>query len=82
MVLKRGYASEVKEGECFGWMYKVSDIINSFAKAGLIIEFFNEYDTLYFDAGGMENNNNGQYHYPFFDKQIPFTFSLRARLIV
>jgi hypothetical protein len=28
----------------------------------------------------MENSSNGQYHYPFFDKKIPFTFSLKARL--
>jgi 2-polyprenyl-3-methyl-5-hydroxy-6-metoxy-1,4-benzoquinol methylase len=76
-----GYASEVKEGKCYGWMYKVSDIINSLAKAGLTIECFNEYDTLFFNLGGMENSNNGQYHFPFFDKKIPFTFSLRARLI-
>jgi SAM-dependent methyltransferase len=59
-----GYASEVKEGENYGWMYKISDIINSVAKAELTIEFFNEYDTLYFDLGGMENSNNGQCHFP------------------
>jgi len=76
-----GYASEVKEGECYGWMYKVSDIINSLANAGLTIECFNEYDTLYFNIGGMENSGNGQCHFPFFDKKIPFTFSLKARLI-
>jgi hypothetical protein len=61
-------------------MYKISDIINPLAKAGLTIEFFNEYDTLYFDMGGMEDNSNGQCHFPFFDKKIPFTFSLKARL--
>jgi hypothetical protein len=61
-------------------MYKISDIINPLAKAGLTIEYLNEYDTLYFDNGGMENSINGQYHYPFFDKKIPFTFSLKARL--
>jgi hypothetical protein len=76
-----GYASGVKEGECYGWIYKVSDIINPLAKAGLTIECFNEYDTLFYDAGGMEIGNNGQYHFQFFDKKIPFTFSLKARLI-
>ena len=76
-----GYASEEKEGECYGWMYKVSDIINSLAKAGLTIEFFNEYDSLYFNMGGMEDCENGLCHFPFFDKKIPFTFSLKARLI-
>jgi len=50
-------------------------------KAGLTIEFFNEYDTLYFDMGGMERCTDGEYHFPFFDKKIPFTFSLKARLV-
>jgi len=62
-------------------MYKISDIINSLAKAGLTIECFNEYDSLYFNLGGMENCGNRHYHFPFFDKKIPFTFSLKARLI-
>ena len=74
------YAEQMKNGENYSWMYKVSDIINPLAKAGLTIEFFNEYDTLYFNAGGMENSANGQCHYPFFDKKLPFTFSLKARL--
>jgi len=76
-----GYFSENKKGFNYNWMYKVSDIINSLAKAGLTIECFNEYDSLYFDAGGMEDCGNGDYHFPFFDKKIPFTFSLKARLI-
>jgi SAM-dependent methyltransferase len=76
-----GYASETKKAETYEWMYKVSDIINSLAKAGLTIEYFNEYDSLYYDCGEMESCGNGHYHYPFFDKKIPFTFSLKARLI-
>ena len=76
-----GYASEAREGDCYEWMYKVSDIINSLARAGLTIEFFNEYDSLFYNRSGMESCNNGQYHFPFFDKKIPFIFSLKARLI-
>ena len=76
-----GYYSENKKGDNYGWMYKISDIINPLAKAGLMIEFFNEYDSLYFNNGGMESCGNGQYHYPFFDTKLPFTFSLKARLI-
>ena len=75
------YASDNKTGVNYGWMYKVSDIINTLAKAGLTIEYFNEYDTLYFNLGGMENFDNGHCHYPFFDTKLPFTFSLKARLI-
>jgi len=50
------------------------------AKAGLTIEFFNEYDNLYYNPGGMDDCGNGQYHFPFFDTKLPFTFSLKARL--
>ena len=75
-----GYASDVKEAKTCEWMYKVSDIINSLAKAGLTIEYFNEHDSLFFNVGGMEDRNNGLYHFPHFDKKLPFTFSLKARL--
>ena len=75
-----GYWSDNKKGDNYNWMYNVSEIINSLIKAGLTIEYFNEHDSLYFDNGGMENCNNGHCHYPFFDKKIPFTFSLQARL--
>jgi len=75
-----GYFSEAKKCEHYSWMYKVSDIINSLINAGLTIEFFNEYDTLYFDLGGMERGIEGEYHFPFYDKKIPFTFSLKAKL--
>jgi len=76
-----GYASEEKQGKCYTWMYKVSDIINSLANAGLMIEYFNDYDSLYFDIDRMENCGNGHCHFPFFDKKILFTFSLKARLV-
>ena len=75
-----GWFSEPIKGDTYEWNYKISDLINSLVKAGLTIEFFNEYDTLFFDAGGMERKGNGQYHFPFFDKKIPFVFSLQARL--
>jgi SAM-dependent methyltransferase len=74
------YFSDNKMGVNYGWMYKVSDIINPLAKAGLMIEYFNEYDTLYFNMGGMENSSNGQYNFPFFNMKLPFTFSLKAKL--
>jgi len=76
-----GWFSEAKKTSHYEWMYKVSDIINSLINAGLTIEFFNEYDTLYFDMGGMERGVEGEYHFPFFDRKIPFTFSLQARLV-
>jgi ribosomal protein S18 acetylase RimI-like enzyme/ubiquinone/menaquinone biosynthesis C-methylase UbiE len=75
-----GYASDVKEGKNYSWMYTIGDIINSLVNAGLRIEYFNEYDHLFFNPGGMEKDKNGNYHYPYFDKKMPFTFSLKARV--
>jgi len=76
-----GWFSAPVKGDAYEWNYKVSDLINSLVKAELTIESFNEYDTLYFDAGGMEKIDNGQYHFPFFDKKLPFIFSIKARFI-
>ena len=73
-----GYASEKKAAENFDWMYTVGEIINALASAGLGIEYFNEYDTLFFDAGDMERTENGEYRYPSFRDQLPFSFSLKA----
>jgi hypothetical protein len=75
------YCTENKMGVNYGWMYKVSDLINPLAKQGLKIEYFNEYDSLFYDLGGMEDLGNGLCHYPYFDTKIPFSFSLKARLI-
>lgn len=73
-----GYASEPREGENYYWMYTVSDVIGALTEAGLCIEFFNEYDVLYFDLGGMEKIEKGLYRYPHFEGKLPFTFSLKA----
>ena len=73
-----GYASGGKEAVAYEWMHSVSDIINSLIKAGLTIEWFNEFDTSCYDIGSMESCGGGQYIYPFFREKIPFTFSLKA----
>ena len=73
-----GYASEAKEGENYFWMYTVGDIINSLTRAGLCIEFFNEYDVLYCELDGMEKVEKGLYRFPHFRGGLPFTFSLKA----
>jgi len=74
------YAStEVIKGENYGWVYTISDIINPLVKAGLTIEYFAEYDRLCYDMGGMNKDENGNWYYPFFDKKLPFMFSLIAR---
>ena len=76
-----GYASEKKKRENYEWMHTIGDIINSLAKAGLTIEFFNEYDRSFYNFGGeMEKDSDGFFHNPFFDTKLPFMFSLKARL--
>ncbi len=73
-----GYASEPKEATSYFWMYTISDIINALSEAGLVIEFFNEFDTLAWDIGGMELVDKGLYQFPFFKGKFPFQFSLKA----
>jgi len=73
-----GYASSSQVGENYSWMYTVSEVINSLIRAGLCIEYLNEYDTLFFNAGEMERAENGEYCYPDMRGQLPFTFSLKA----
>lgn len=38
-------------------------------------------ENISYDLGGMESYDNGHFHYQFYDKKLPFTFSLKARLI-
>lgn len=73
-----GYASEPKEATSYFWMYTISDIINALSDAGLSIEFFNEFDTLCWNNGGMELVEKGLYQYPYFKGKFPFQFSLKA----
>jgi SAM-dependent methyltransferase len=73
-----GYASDTKVGENYSWMYTISEIINSLTHAGLGIEYLHEHDTLFYDAGGMQRLDGGQYRPAGWDKLLPLSFSLRA----
>ncbi len=75
-----GYASAPKQATNHFWVYTISDLVNSLSDAGLYIEFFNEYDVLYWDLGGMEQVSRGLYRFPHFAGQLPFVFSLGARV--
>ncbi|MDR1429102.1 MAG: class I SAM-dependent methyltransferase [Spirochaetaceae bacterium] len=76
-----GYAAEPKRAKNHGWMYTIGEILNSLMRAGLYVENFNEYDTLFFQLNGMIKNSNGEWHYPFFTEKMPFQFSLKARIL-
>lgn len=73
-----GYASPSQRADNYFWMYTVGDIINSLSKAGLCIEYFHEFDELFYDMGGMEKAESGFHIYPHFRGKMPFTFSLKA----
>ncbi len=77
-----GYASEIKDGvETYFWNHTVSDIINSLIKAGLHIEFFNEYSENFFDIGGMQNSpKQGLFEYKHNVDKYPMSFSLKATI--
>lgn len=75
-----GYASEVKHGvKSYFWMHSISDIINSLIKAGMHIEFFNEFTDNYYDSGNMQpSEKNGLYRYIYNTDKYPMSFSLKA----
>ena len=74
-----GYASESKSGvEAYFWMHKISDIINALTASGLHIEYFNEFQENFFDAGGCKSIGDGLYNYDFNKGLFPMSFSLKA----
>ncbi len=75
-----GYASEVKHGvRAYFWMHTVSDIINALTKAGLHVEFFNEFPENFFDSGNMRpSKKTGMYEYAYNTDKYPMSFSLKA----
>lgn len=73
-----GYASDFKEATNYLWNYTVGDVINSLTRAGLIVEYFNEYDVLYWDCGNMDEIEDNLYRHRHFKNGLPFSFSLKA----
>ncbi|MCL2620545.1 MAG: class I SAM-dependent methyltransferase [Defluviitaleaceae bacterium] len=77
-----GYASQPKDGvEVHFWMYTISDIFNALTSAGLHIEYFNEFQEIFFDAGGCKNTENELYNYEFNKGLFPMSFSLKANVL-
>jgi SAM-dependent methyltransferase len=70
------------ESPSYEWMWSVSDIINSLTKAGLTIEFFNEYDKVFSKMlPDMVRDSDGWWVLPEHRGKLPLMFSLRARKI-
>jgi SAM-dependent methyltransferase len=77
-----GYASELKQSTNYGWMYTISDIINALSNAGLHVEWFHEFDWLFFKVNEKlkTRDENGHWIFPEYRGKLPFTFSLKATI--
>lgn len=75
-----GCASEPKSGvKSYFWMHPVSEIINSLTRAGMHVEYFNEFTENFFDSGHMRRSENtGLYRYDYNTDKYPMSFSLKA----
>jgi SAM-dependent methyltransferase len=76
------YADEsyVPQHPSYEWDWAVSDIQNSLLGAGLQIEFFREYDRLFFKRFPcMVEVREGWYECPYYAGKLPLMFTLRAR---
>ena len=77
-----GYAGETKSNvKTYFWMYTISDVLNALIKAGLQLEFFNEYTEIFWKfCEGMEKTGQDElYEFPFNKGKFPISFSLKAR---
>jgi hypothetical protein len=70
----------IPENPSFEWQWAISDIINALLKAGLDLEFFNEYDALEDPVfPEMVQQEDGLYSLPNLPVKLPVIFSLKAR---
>ena len=75
-----GYASESKPATNYSWMYTVGEIITALSQAGLHVEWFHEFDWLYYQnsAEKQVRDEAGGWAYPEHRGKLPYTFSLKA----
>ncbi len=77
-----GYACEATRAPNYSWMYTVGEIINALSQAGMHIEWFHEFDWLYYreSAGKQIEEGKGGWVFPEHKGRLPFTFSLKATI--
>jgi SAM-dependent methyltransferase len=77
-----GYASPPKKAVNYAWMYTVGEIVTALSQAGLHIEWFHEFDWLYYRLSEAEQvrASEGGWRYPAHRDTLPFTFSLKATI--
>lgn len=74
-----GYAGNPKKGENYWWNHSMSDIINSLLDVGLELEFFHEFDTLFWNNGNMKEVEAGLYQYEQFKGKLPLSYAIKAK---
>jgi SAM-dependent methyltransferase len=68
------------ENTSYEWQWTISDILNSLISAGLKIEFFNEYNKIFYKAlPDMERDRDGWWFLPTLHGKMPLIFSLKAK---
>ncbi len=70
----------IPKNSSYQWQWSLNDIINSLIKAGLRIEFMNEFDKLFYkEFPDMKCDENGWWYLLDYRNKIPLMFTLRAR---
>jgi hypothetical protein len=72
--------SYVPRNKEYEWNWTVSDILNALTENGLCLEFFHEYDSLFFNGlPGLEQDANGFWRPKDRIKRLPLTMTLMAK---
>jgi hypothetical protein len=72
--------SYVPRNKEYEWNWTISDILNALTENGLCLEFFHEYDSLFFNGlPGLEQDLNGFWRPKDKSKRLPLTMTLMAR---
>lgn len=67
------------EHPSYEWTWTISDVINALLGAGLVLEFLNEYDRLFFRLYPSMLSDDGRwYRLPQYPGMLPLLFTLRA----
>ncbi len=75
-----GYATQAKNATNYSWMYSVGEIINALSQVGMHIEWFHEFDWLYYKLSEEKQikDKNGNWLFLEHQEKLPYTFSLKA----
>jgi SAM-dependent methyltransferase len=77
-----GYACEPRKAANYSWMYTIGELVNALSQAGMHIEWFHEFDWLYYreSAEKQVKDENENWIFPEHKDRLPFTFSLKATI--